>query len=184
MFFPRFTTPFLFCFSLLMPPRLQVTFCLPRFLVESWLWITVSLSLSLRWLYRGVAPLLSPSRSIKEKMRQRGTLSVCHQKRTIPTYLPANYSMLLNCPAVLVLVWLCVQEEKERARVPYKSKTGRGWKKKRSVISRKAIAKSLREGKHTSHLWKNQIQAHTLHLSISLTHRNNLWLITKILYFQ
>lgn len=100
MFFPRFTTPFLFCFSLLMPPRLQVTFCLPRFLVESWLWISISLSLSLRWLYRGVAPLLSPSRSIKEKMRQRGTLSVCHQKRTIPTYLPANYSMLLNCPAV------------------------------------------------------------------------------------
>lgn len=102
MFFPRFTTPFLFCFSLLMPLRLKVIFCLPRFLVESWVWISfsLSLSLSLRWLYRGVAPLLSPSRSIKETMRQRGTLSVCHQKRTIPTYLPANYSILLNCPAV------------------------------------------------------------------------------------
>lgn len=90
MFFPRFTTPFLFCFSLLMPLRLKVIFCLPRFLVESWVWISFSLSLS-PWgdCIVGLLHCFPPAGQLRRQWGRGGhSQSVTKKEPYLPTCLP------------------------------------------------------------------------------------------------
>lgn len=69
---------------------------------------------SLIWEWNRVALLFRLSWSIKEKMRQKGALWVCHHERTVPNRLLSNcsFNILLNCYPVYCKWKRCVCNRK------------------------------------------------------------------------